>query len=103
MSRQSPLTTSIGTPVEEEVAHHRCGSQQRDSRVEIGNIHPLPAPGLLPCQQGQQNTHRTVHGGARIVGNNIERNSWEQSVVLSCCLVQSGLAEVARYDTIHAL
>src|SRR5215813_2331879 len=65
----------MGVPVEEEVAHHRSGSQQRDSRVEIGDIHPLPTPALLPCQQGQQNTHRTVHGGARIVGNNIERNS----------------------------
>ena len=64
----APRNLTVG----EEVAHVRSGCEERDGGVEVGDVHELAAPGALAGDEGEQDPGEAVHGGPRVVGDDVE-------------------------------
>ena len=68
------LRTGRQRAVSEIVAHVRGGGQERDGRVQVGDVHELALAGLPAREKGEHDAERAVHRGAGVIGHDVEGN-----------------------------
>ena len=71
-SREHPLAAPRHLAVREPVPHDRGRGEERDGGVEVGDVDELAAPGPLAGDEGEEDPGEAVHGGPRVVGDDVE-------------------------------
>src|SRR2546426_9796472 len=71
---EEPFAAPWSQAVAEEEAHVGRRGEERDRRVEVGDVHVLAAPGSLSRIEREDDAESAVHSGAGIVGDEVQRD-----------------------------